>query len=111
MARPFLGTITMPASTTAQRLSDLIKAVVGTGGDAGASTRYAEITIRNDDANTSDLFIGNAGVSSTNFAQRLFATGSFTIGAGNVMNNVAAEQWWVRFTVNSQKLAVFGRVV
>ena len=111
MARPFLGSLVLPADTTAHRLSSLITAVEGTGGDAGASKRYAEISIRSDDANTGDIFIGGPTVSSTNFADRLFATGSKTIGAGNVMNNVATENIWIRSTVNSQKISFYGRIV
>jgi len=100
----------MPANTTAQRLSDLITAVVGTGGDAGASKRYAEFSIRNDDANTSDLFGGNATVSSTNFGFRLLGPSEKAFGTGNVMNNIDTSNIWIRFTQNSQKFAFWGRV-
>ena len=110
MSRPFKGTITMPANTNAQRLSDLLKAVVGTGGDAGCSTRYRSWTIIADQANTGSLYIGGAGVASTNYGVILAATDSWTVGEGNMLNNETAEAYWIRGSANSQILHFDGRI-
>ena len=109
MSRPFNGTITTAANTNAQRLSDLVTAVVGTGGDAGASKRYTEIYIRNNDAQ-GDMYIGGAGVSTTNYTYHLVAGASATLGAGNERNNIALENYWVRYASNSQTFNFGGRI-
>lgn len=110
MSRPFLGTITTAANSNAQRLSDLVKAVIGSGGDSRASTRYCELYIRNDDAQA-DMFIGNAGVTTTtNYTYHLVAGASVVLGAGNQINNICLENYWVRYASNSQKFNFGGRI-
>jgi len=100
----------MANNTNAQRLSSLITAALGTGGDAGASTRYKGWTFIADAANTADLYIGDAGVSSTDYGIALSAGDSWSIGEGNQQNNETTESYWVRSGTGQQKINFTGYI-
>jgi len=112
MARPYKGTISLPADTTAHRLSDCIKAAAGagTGGDAGASARYCGWTLTADPANAGDLYIGGANVSSTIYGVTLGPADDWTVGSGNLLNNKETHDYWIRGSANSLKFHFEGEI-
>lgn len=109
MSEPFLGKITTAANSNAQRLSSLIKGTVGSGGNARYSTRYSNWTITNDAA-SGEMYIGGASVSSTEYAVVVLPGFEWSPQGSPVMNNLVADNFWVRFASNSQAFHFRGQI-
>lgn len=96
------GSATVAVSNvTAQQVWALITALTGHANDGGAC---ATLTIRGDDGNTGSIYLGDSGVTTSNYAIKLSGGDSRTYNAGTVANTIALTNKWLLASGASQKV-------
>jgi hypothetical protein len=95
------GDVQITLSTTAATLAALVAAI-----DSAISNRAVEVTIQADPANTDDVILGDAGLSTTRYSTKLSAGDSRTYTNGSGLNAISTLVIYARGVLATPKINV-----